>query len=65
MGILSRGQGIFSIKKYCKDAELEVDIIENKGLFSSGYHIVITGEAQKIRQAKADIQNWVDKNKSK
>jgi hypothetical protein len=65
LGIIVRGQGIFQIKNYCRDAGVEIDINENKGFFSSQYHIIITGTESQLIQAKSDIEKWINANSTK
>lgn len=59
MGFLSRGKVIFAIKSYCKDRNLELDVTEDKGLLSSSYHIIISGEYNAVALAKTTLEAWL------
>ena len=59
MGLLSRGKVMFEIKSYCKDHNLELDVTEDKGLLSSSYHIIISGEYNAVALAKTALEAWL------
>ena len=62
LGLFMRSQAIFQIKKYCVDQNLQYELIEDKGLLTSKYHIVLKGTESQLIQAKSDLERWLKQN---
>lgn len=62
IGVFIRGRAIFQIKKYCVDQNLQYEFIEDKGLLTSKYHIVLKGTESQLIQAKSDLERWLKQN---
>jgi len=59
VGALIRSQFRFQVEIYAKQADLRLEVLENKGWFETDYYIELHGVESRLRQAQSDITSYI------